>query len=234
MLDHRLVAEDPDLIPKDATLVSLAVRIAKPVFDRDCARCHQADLRGDKRFGVPDLTTGQFLYGTDQVSSIERTIAYGIRSRRPKAWNLAYMPAFATPNPYNRYQITPLRPAQIDDVIDYLYSLAGRPADPAAAEEGRLLYHNEAACFDCHGEDASGDSAIGAPSLIGTHWLYGNGDREDLFRSIAYGHAGICPGWSRAPDPAKIRALAVYIYFTAHGGASARADAGSTTPGSHG
>ncbi len=211
-----LLRLDPNAIPGDPALSAWAADRGRGVYDKDCAGCHGSDLRGDRRTGVPDLTSGQYLYGTGQVSDFERTIAYGIRSHRAKAWNLAEMPAFATPDPYPRYRIEPLRPGQIDDVIAYLTAVAGRPADQAEAARGDALYHNEGACFDCHGNDAAGDSAVGAPSLIGANWVYGDGSHDALFASIAQGRHGVCPGWGAKPDPLIVRALAVYVHARAH------------------
>jgi cytochrome c oxidase cbb3-type subunit 3 len=213
ILETRLLEADPDRVLENPALIPVAARIAAPAFRARCAGCHGADFRGDPGAGVPDLKTGDFLYGSGQVSELERTIAYGIRSNNPKSWKLADMPAYARATPYSRNpSIAPLGPARIDEIVEFLLARAGRQADLQAAARGRELYGNEGACFDCHADDASGDSAIGAPSLIGTHWLYGDGSRSALFNSIAQGHHGICPGWGRDPDPLAIRALAVYIH----------------------
>jgi cytochrome c oxidase cbb3-type subunit 3 len=215
---HRqaaLLNADADRTPADPHLSALAQEMAAPIFHARCAGCHGDDLHGDRRKGVPDLTAGDWLYGFGEVSEIERTIAYGIRSGRPKNWNLASMPAFGTPTPYDKYRIEPLKPDEIRDLAEYVVSLAG-PADQAAAAHGHTLYMGKGLCFDCHSDDGRGDPAVGAPSLAGKTWLYGNGTREDLFRSIAHGHAGICPGWNGPPDPTVVRALAVYIYLRSH------------------
>jgi cytochrome c oxidase cbb3-type subunit III len=216
---HRteLLNADADRTPADRRLSALAQELAIPVFHAQCAGCHGDDLHGDRSKGVPDLTAGNWLYGFGEVSEIERTIAYGIRSGRPKNWNLASMPAFGTPAPYDKYRIEPLKPGEIRDLAEYVASL-GRPADPGAAARGRTLYMGKGLCFDCHSDDARGDPAVGAPSLTGKSWLYGNGTRDDIFNSIAHGHAGICPGWSGPPDATAVRALAVYLYVRSHKG----------------
>jgi cytochrome c oxidase cbb3-type subunit 3 len=218
VVHHRqteLLNADADRTPADRRLSALAQRLAMPIFHAQCAGCHGDDLHGDRRKGVPDLTAGNWLYGFGEVSEIERTIAYGIRSGRPRNWNLASMPAFGTATPYDKYRIEPLKPDEIRDLAEYVVSLAG-PADQAAATRGHTLYMGKGLCFDCHSDDARGDPAVGAPSLAGKSWLYGNGTRDDIFRSIAHGHAGICPGWNGPPDATAIRALAVYIYLRSH------------------
>jgi cytochrome c oxidase cbb3-type subunit 3 len=218
IIHHRrteLLNADADLMPGNPHLAALAQKLAAPIFHARCAGCHGDDLRGDRSKGVPDLTAGNWLYGFGAVSEIERTIAYGIRSGRPKNWNLASMPAFGTATPYDKYRIEPLKPDEIRDLAEYVLSLAG-PADQTAAARGHTLYMGKGLCFDCHSDDARGDPAVGAPNLTGKTWLYGNGTREDLFRSIAHGHAGICPGWNGPPDATAVRALAVFIYLRSH------------------
>jgi cytochrome c oxidase cbb3-type subunit 3 len=214
--EMALVRADADHVPQDAALLAVADRIAKPLYARNCAGCHGADLRGDTAKGVPDLTSGRFLYGFGQVSEIEHTIAYGIRSGRPKSWNLAAMPAFGAAAPYARYKIEPLKPGEIDDVVEYLVLVSGRPADSAAVARGHAVYTGRGLCFDCHADDAGGDPSIGAPGLVGPAWLYGDGSRAALRKSITYGHGGICPGLRGPFDPAGARALALYVYQASH------------------
>jgi len=104
------------------------------------------------------------------------------------------------------------------------------PADPYlsafAQKVATPIFH--ARCAGCHGDDLHGDRSKGVPDLAAGHWLYGFGEvseiertiaygtRDDIFRSIAHGHAGICPGWNGPPDATAVRALAVYIYLRSH------------------
>jgi len=190
---------------------------AAPSLYRDaCQRCHGADLKGDRRLGVADLTDGDWLYGSGQVSDIEQTITYGIRSGDPKSRNLASMPAFARPEPYGRYHIPPLKPDEIRHVTEYLLSIEGRPADAAATAQGDQIFHTNGGCFDCHGADALGDGAIGAPNLRDNIWLYGGESRGSVFDSIAYGRAGACPAQIQRLKAGEIRAIALYVYARAH------------------
>jgi cytochrome c oxidase cbb3-type subunit 3 len=211
-----LVRADADEIPNDAPQLAFALHLAKPAYDRSCASCHGGGLRGDRAKGVPDLTAGRFLYGFGQPSELEHTIAYGIRSGRRKSWNLASMPAFATPSPYAAYKIEPLRPDEIDDVVEFLVASSGRAADPGAAERGQTVYTGKGLCFDCHSDDAKGDPSIGAPSLVGGAWLYGDGSRAALRNSVSFGHGGICPGWRGPFDAVTVRALALYVFVASH------------------
>ncbi len=228
-VETRFMRMDPDQIPADPAMLAFAVKEAKPRYAERCAGCHGADLKGNHGHGAPDLTQGNWLYGSGMVSELERTITYGIRSSRPKSWSLADMPAFAEPVPYKRYAVPPLAPGQVRDVIEYLIALSGRPADAEAANRGRHVFAQEGGCYDCHSSDAKGDAAIGAPSLVGSSWLYGDGSREALYASITHGRQGICPGWVGQPDPVAIRALAVTIH-NAPGAAAVKTAAATVDP----
>jgi cytochrome c oxidase cbb3-type subunit 3 len=228
-LRARLMRADPGTIVQDAELRDFAIAYARPAYDQHCAACHGDRLQGDRRKGVPDLTDQDWLYGEGRVAQIEHTILYGIRSGNPKGWNLADMPAFAQPVPYARYQIAPLEPGDIRDVIEYLMVTASKPGDDAAAERGAKIFADKGQCFDCHSGDAQGDAAIGAPNLIDNIWLYGNGTREDIYDTVARGRSGICPAWFQQLSPVTIRALAVMIYVASHPG-PAQGSAQSSEP----
>ena len=169
-------------------------------------------MKGDRRLGAPDLTDGDWLFGEGRVSEIEQTVTHGVRSGDPKARNLADMPAYGRAEPYARYHIPPLSPGDIRDVTQYLLSIEGRPADAAAAARGDAIFHTRGGCYDCHGADAHGDGAIGAPNLRDRVWLYGDGSPAAIFDSIALGRAGACPTWIGRLDAAEIRALAVFVH----------------------
>ena len=209
----ELLRADPAAIDGNPTLVRFAASIAAPAYTRHCASCHGADLRGDSIGGAPNLRDQDWLYGSGTTSEIERVIYYGIRSNNPKAWNLATMPGFALPIPSAKYKVEPLKPGEIDDLVQFLQLQGGRAADHAAAMRGEALYAGKGECFDCHSSDAHGDPAIGAPNLTDAIWLYGDGSPQSIRDSIAHGHAGVCPAWIGKLTPAQIRALAVYIHI---------------------
>jgi cytochrome c oxidase cbb3-type subunit 3 len=216
MID-RLLAAEPGPPLHDAALLRFARARAAPLYAQYCSSCHGSKLRGDPSKGVPDLTDGDWLYGSGEVPEIERVILYGIRSGNGKGWNLADMPAYARERPYLRDAIDPLTPADIRDTVEYLRRIEGRPADFDAAKRGGDIYGGRGACYDCHGSDGSGDPAIGAPNLKDDIWLYGDGSRESVFDSIARGHRGACPAWARRLAAWEVRVLAVYVYgFSRH------------------
>lgn len=215
-LRARLMRADPDAVVEDAELLSFAIATGQPAYDRYCASCHGAHMQGDSGRGAPNLADQDWLYGEGRVVQIERTILHGIRSGDPRAWNLADMPAFAQPDPYWRYKVTPLQPNDIRDVVEFLLVSAGKPGDQAAAARGAAVFQGKGQCFDCHAADAKGDAAIGAPDLLDDIWLNGTGSRDDIFNIVAHGSRGYCPAWDTQLDAPTIRALAVLIYVASH------------------
>ena len=215
-LRARLIRVDPDTVAEDVRLRDVAVGVGEPAYQRHCATCHGVRMQGDRRRGAPNLADQDWLYGEGRVAQIERTILHGIRSGDPKAWNHAEMPAFAQPIPSGRYEVTPLTPAEIRDVVEYLLVNAGKPGDKAAAARGASVFANKGRCSACHANDGKGDAAIGAPNLVDDIWLTGDGSREALFDIVARGSSGICPAWIGQLDFGTIRALAVFVYLASH------------------
>jgi cytochrome c oxidase cbb3-type subunit 3 len=213
-LRTRLLMAIPDTIPANAALDAYAMSRGAAAFAQHCASCHGERGQGDAVRGVPNLQDHDWLYGSGRIVEIERVVLYGIRSGNSKGWKLASMPAFATGNPYKLYPLSPLTPGAISDVTDYILSFQGRSADAAAIARGTKIYRSaqRGLCWDCHGERAQGNSAIGAPNLTDDIWLYGDGSRASIYNSIAYGHAGSCPAWISRLTPLTIRALAVYVH----------------------
>ena len=211
-MEARLLRAEPEAIAARPDLERYALAKGGPDYRRYCATCHGADLKGDRSRGVPNLVDRDWLYGSGGVAEIQQTITYGIRSGSPKSRSLAVMPAFAHPDPAGREKVNALSPAEIGDLVDFLFSIEGRPADSSAAARGAALYSDKGICYDCHSRDVQGDQAIGAPNLADNIWLYGNGSREALFRSISQGRAGVCPAFEHRLSPAALRAIAVFVH----------------------
>jgi cytochrome c oxidase cbb3-type subunit III len=222
-LEARLLRLDPAALPTDKMLMRFATDAGRPLFEAKCSGCHGLRGQGSSAKGVPDLTDDDWLYGTGLILDIEQVVQNGIRSLSPRALNLAIMPAFATAHPSARDpRIPPLTPAEILDVIEYLYLAQGRTADRAAAARGATVFATHGGCYDCHAPDARGDPAIGAPNLTDNVTLYGDGSRRSLFMSIAYGRQGVCPAWVNKIPPAGIRETAAFVYSLSHGNVSSR------------
>ncbi len=212
-MNRRLLETWPSLAARDVGLARFAADEAKPALASHCAQCHGEDLRGDSRKGVPNLVDREWLYGDGDVSDIEQTIVHGIRSGDRASRDLADMPGFARANPYWRYKIPSLDPQDLNDVVDFIMHLNGKPvSDLAGATRGALLFQNKGQCYDCHTPDAKGDDFIGAPNLTPHAWLYGDGSRQSAMDIISYGRRGICPAWSGRLRPSTIRAIAVYLH----------------------
>ncbi|MEO6339521.1 MAG: c-type cytochrome [Caulobacteraceae bacterium] len=212
--ETELLALKANQVPANAKLFSYAVSIGEKEFGKNCQSCHGADLKGDPQKGVPNMTDDDWLYGGGLMGDLEQTISYGIRSGHPKAWNLANMPAYGSDNPHSvslAEKMPTLNAMEISDLADYMLQQEKRPFDAAAATRGDALYQNKAGCFDCHGQDAGGDPAIGAPSLTDAIWLYGTGSKQDIMTSISSGHAGTCPAWIDKLGKLKVRGLAAYV-----------------------
>jgi cytochrome c oxidase cbb3-type subunit 3 len=215
--EARLVRADPDGIAGDAPLLRFATDLGKVVYYERCASCHGPGGVGDPARGVPNLADADWLYGSGNVGEIEKIVTYGIRSHNPKAWNLAVMPAFSRPLPSpTEPKIPPLTPQSLRDVTEFVVAAAGRPSDIEAANRGGVIFSGVGGCYDCHGADGSGDSAIGAPNLIDSIWLYGDGSRQSIMDSIAFGRAGICPAWIGKIGSGEIREVSVYVYSLSH------------------
>ena len=215
----RFLMVSADAIPGDPELVRYAMARGPSAYAEHCAICHGAHLQGDRTRAIPNLRDHDWLYGTGRVSEIEHVILYGIRSGNSKGWDLAHMPAFASAHPYNLYAMPFLGPDDIDAVTTYVLSFQHPQSDAAAVERGKRIFYdvNKGNCIDCHGTDAKGDSAIGAPDLTDAIWLRGDGSRQAISDSIAYGLSGRCPAWIAELSPVTVRALAVYVHNTAAG-----------------
>jgi cytochrome c oxidase cbb3-type subunit 3 len=218
--DHRMKARlltaEPYDVQARPELVAFAAKLAKPAYEKRCASCHGADMQGDQAKGAPNLKDKAWLYGSGEVSDIEQTILYGIRSGHAKARNITDMPAFG--------RTMQLSDQEISDVETYVLSLTRRQADQAAVERGSQIFANKGVCYDCHSGDARGNPDYGAPDFTDAEWLYG-GDRQTVYDSINDGRHGLCPAWIGKLEPAVIRALAVYIHQVSKGTAPARTQA---------
>ncbi|EIZ79923.1 cytochrome c family protein [Novosphingobium sp. Rr 2-17] len=199
---------DPESILDDPALRKTALDGGKPVFEQHCAACHGANGKGNQAEGIPNLTDDDHLYGVGTVAQIEDIVRYGIRAHNKRGWNLAVMPAYATAVPDKAEPLPTLKPAQIEDLTQFLLSFTGRATDKDAITRGHATYET-AGCWDCHGQDVGGDGAIGAPSLTDDVWLFG-GSHDQIYRTIAYGRAGMSPAFNRTLTPAQIRNVAAY------------------------
>jgi cytochrome c oxidase cbb3-type subunit 3 len=170
-------------LAKDET----ALKIGQRLFANYCTICHGSDAHGIK--GFPNLTDNDWLYGSDP-KTIETSIMKGRQGAMP---NLN------------------LSDDEINTLAPYVLSLSGS-ASPSAEviAKGKELFTAKT-CIVCHGPEAKGTQAMGAPNLTDKTWLYG-GTEADIKLSLAKGRQGKMPAHGDFLGKAKVHLLATYIY----------------------
>src|SRR5690606_2808564 len=106
---------------------------------------------GNHVLGAPNLVDGDSLYGNDGASLLT-SILDGRHGTMP--------PLGAS-----------LDATAIGDLANHVLQLAGADHSPARAKAGAAQF---ALCAACHGVDAKGNPALGAPNLTDDVWLYGS------------------------------------------------------------
>lgn len=170
------------------------LRAAAVLFEDNCAACHGRDGRGNTAVGAPDLTDDAWLYGDGEA--IRASIAGG---------RGGVMPALGAA----------LGEDGVREVAAYVYRLNGRDgADAALAEAGKARY--QTLCIACHGPDATGNPALGAPNLSDDAWLYG-GELATIETSVRDGRQGKMPAWDSRLSDADISMLSAWIHAAGAG-----------------
>lgn len=176
---------------KDQSLEDLshnpeAMGTARNLFGANCTTCHGSDARGAK--GFPDLVDNDWLWG-GEADTIYQTIAQGRHGA---------MPALGSA----------LGRDGLNEVASYVVSLGNRqaPADWVAAGKKRF----DMICAACHGLDARGNRALGAPNLTDDIWLHG-GDLDSIRATIEHGRNGEMPAHLPLLGEARVRLLAAYV-----------------------
>ena len=190
-------------IASDPTLLDFARAQARPAFAENCAPCHGAGGGGGR--GYPNLNDDEWIWGGN-LDEIAQTIRHGVRSGDADARQGAAMPAFGRDGILKR--------ADVDNVGDYVRSLAGAAPDPkvdlkADLTAGKKIFLDN--CAVCHGESGKGNRELGAPNLSDAIWLYG-ADKPSVVNGIWNGRGGVMPAWAGRLDDATIKALAVYVH----------------------
>lgn len=159
----------------------------------NCGACHGAEARGNQVLGAPDLADADWLYGGDGA-----TLLASIREGRN-----GVMPPLGGV----------LGHEGVNEVAAYVLSLGGvkAPQDWVAAGKTRF----ETLCVACHGVDARGNTALGAPNLTDNVWLYG-GDFSRIVETISKGRSGVMPAWGTRLSNDETRAIAAWVYAQGH------------------
>ncbi len=163
-----------------------AMEMGKRLYLTYCMQCHGADARGAK--GFPNLTDSDWLYG-GEPDQIKETIANG---------RMGVMPPHAQ-----------LGADTIKDLANYVRSLSGLPNDAVRAAKGKEAF-TSAGCVGCHGPEATGMHALGAPNLTDKVWLYGSSEAT-IIETITNGRQNQMPAWKEFLGDAKVHLLSAYV-----------------------
>ncbi len=130
----------------------------EPFDDRYCTTCHGSDGRGNEGVQAPRLAGMEPWYLKRQLENYRA----GIRGAHPDdIEGLAMQPMAAK-----------LTDASIQDIIEWVGGWSYVPAEPTISgdlDAGRALYQP---CATCHGANAEGNEALGAPALAGQNDWY--------------------------------------------------------------
>jgi cytochrome c oxidase cbb3-type subunit 3 len=179
----RYLALPVEEIATDPAVRKMGMRL----FANNCAQCHGADARG--AYGFPNLADNDWLYGGD-AATIKATLENGRQAAMP-AWGSI------------------IGDKGVTDVAQYVLSLNGRETDTGKAAEGETVFKTY--CVACHGADAKGNPAFGAPNLTNGIWLYG-GTQEQIEQTLRGGRNGNMPAFKDTLSQDKIHILAAYVY----------------------
>jgi cytochrome c oxidase cbb3-type subunit III len=224
-------------ILKSLRLSKTAMVLGREVYDKSCASCHGADLKGIPDQHTPDLTDAEWRFSGDDYESgghtkfpsdVEWTVRYGIRSGHENAHGaevnmLAYDPKYRTEEDTKDFGDKEyLTPAEIGDVVEYVLQISGQRSDRAKAARGKTLFNDNTKgnCVDCHGADGSGIDTFGSSNLTKKNlFLYGS-DRDSIRESLVKGRHGSMPAFDGVLKPTEVKAVSVFVF--SHAAASPR------------
>lgn len=179
----RYLALPVEEIASDPAVRKMGMRL----FSSNCAQCHGADAKGS--YGFPNLADGDWIYG-GSPADIKASITQGRQAAMPPWGSI-------------------IGDKGVTDVTAYIFSINGREADDAQTTAGAQVFQTY--CVACHGADATGNTALGAPNLKNGIWLYG-GSAEQISHSVRAGRNGVMPALKDTLTEDKIHILAAYVY----------------------
>ena len=179
----RLAAKDLVTLAADPE----AKQVGQKLFINYCSQCHASDARGSR--GFPNLTDGDWLYG-GQPETIKASILNGRNG---------VMPALGAA----------IGPGGVNDTANYVRSLSSLSHDAAAAARGKTTFGT--ICAACHGADAKGNPALGAPNLTDKIWLHGSSEAV-IAQTIAQGRTSTMPAHKEFLGEERVHILAAYVY----------------------
>ncbi|MGB8974674.1 MAG: cytochrome-c oxidase, cbb3-type subunit III [Pseudomonas capeferrum] len=169
-----------------------ALKMGSRLFASNCSVCHGSDAKG--AYGFPNLTDQDWRWG-GEPETIKASIMNGRHG---------VMPAWAEV----------IGEQGVADVAAFvLTNLDGRSLPEgvkADAAKGKEIFAGN--CVACHGPEAKGTPAMGAPDL--THpqaFIYGSSFAQ-LQQTIRYGRQGQMPAQAEIQGNDKVHLLAAYVY----------------------
>jgi len=150
-----------------------ALKMGGRLFASNCSVCHGSDAKG--AYGFPNLTDDDWLWG-GEPETIKTTILHGRQAAMP-AWKDV------------------IGEEGIRNVAGYVRSLSGRDTPEGISvdiEQGQKIF--AANCVVCHGPEAKGVTAMGAPNLTDN------------------GRNGRMPAQEAILGHDKVHLLAAYVY----------------------
>jgi cytochrome c oxidase cbb3-type subunit 3 len=173
-------------VAKDAQALKMGGRL----FASNCSVCHGSDAKG--AYGFPNLTDNDWLWG-GEPETIKTTILHGRQAAMP-AWRDV------------------IGEEGIRNVAGYVRSLSGRDTPEGISvdiEQGQKIFATN--CVVCHGPEAKGVAAMGAPNLTDNVWLYGSSFAQ-IQQTLRYGRKGRMPAQEAILGNDKVHLLAAYVY----------------------
>lgn len=163
-----------------------ALKMGGRLFASNCSVCHGSDAKG--AYGFPNLTDDDWLWG-GEPETIKTTILHGRQAAMP-AWKDVF------------------GEEGIRNVAGYVRSLSGRDTPEGISvdiEQGQKIF--AANCVVCHGPEAKGVAAMGAPNLTDNVWLYGSSFAQ-IQQTLRYGRNGRMPAQEAILGNDKVHLLA--------------------------
>jgi len=189
----KYAAMEIEAIAKDPQGKAMGERM----FLTYCSQCHGSDARGAK--GYPNLADKDWLWG-GEPQAILASIMNGRNGVMP--------PMGAA-----------VGGAQgVKEVANYVLSLSGATHDAKLAAAGKEKF---AACAACHGPEAKGNPALGAPDLTDKVWLHG-GSLEAISEQIDKGRNNLMPAQGEFLGPERAKILAGYVWSLSQAPAAAK------------
>ncbi len=172
---------------KEVAADPAARAMGQRLFLNNCAQCHGSDARGSK--GFPNLTDSDWLWG-GAPEQIKLSIIAGRQGMMPPM-----AAALGTPD-------------DVHNMAQYVLSLSGAAHEQAKAVQAKDKFM---VCAACHGADAKGNPALGAPNLTDKIWLYG-GSAKTIAETINLGRQNQMPAFGDFLGEAKAHVLAAYVW----------------------